>query len=262
MIRTEFIDIVVNNEHTRLACNYRETGHEMILYIHGLGCSRSHFGKAFTCRDLHEYSILAPDLPGHGDSEKPESLTYAMEEHALTLIQLLDKFSEKKIHLVCHSMGGAIGLLLAEKLPERISSFINIEGNLIYTDSTTSRRVSQLTENEFTGTYLPVLLRNMENSHDAATRQWAGSVRKTSPHAFFLSSRSLAEWTSSGRLLTMFLALEIPKYYIYGEFNRDLAVLKQLGGIKKYSVSSSGHFPMIDNPVELFGYIAGLIKKK
>ena len=260
MIKTDFIKINLNNRLLKIAFNYKKTDGELIMYIHGLGCDKSNFDNAFNCPELMQYSILAPDLPGHGDSEKPEILNYTMQEHALALVQLLGNFPEKKIHLACHSMGGAIGLFMTEQLPDRISSFINIEGNLIYSDSSTSHRVSLLSKSEFLDKYLPGILKNMKDSPDKATHEWAESIKKSSPYAFYLSSKSLAEWTSSGKLLQMFLNLACPRCYIHGEFNRNRLILNHLGGIKTFSIPASGHFPMIDNPDVLFECIAEFIK--
>jgi pyruvate dehydrogenase E2 component (dihydrolipoamide acetyltransferase) len=64
---------------------------------------------------------LALDLPGHGGSAKEvgagdaENLTDAVEG-------ALETFDIKRVHLVGHSMGGAIAALVASRRPERVAS--------------------------------------------------------------------------------------------------------------------------------------------
>ncbi len=253
--------VTFNHLHIKIACDYEHRGDSLILFIHGLGCSHAQYEKAFSGFFPPDISILVPDLAGHGDSDRPEKLTYTMQEHADILAELLNLFPEKKIHLACHSMGGAIGLLMCMNPGNRILSFINIEGNLIYSDSTTSRSISSVTEKLFLGTIFQGILARYKNSDEYAIREWSKSIRLAEPYAFYRSSKSLAEWTDSGKLLAMFLRLECPKCYIYGENNLNSMVLGRLGATSTFAIHGSGHFPMIDNPDELYDVIARFLRE-
>jgi len=55
-----------------------------------------------------------------------------------------------RFHLVAHSIGGIIGIELGEIIPNRLRSFINIEGNITAEDCTMSKRVAEMGEKHFT----------------------------------------------------------------------------------------------------------------
>jgi 2-succinyl-6-hydroxy-2,4-cyclohexadiene-1-carboxylate synthase len=71
------------------------------------------------------YQVIAIDLLGHGQSDKPSDVTaYHMENVACDLIKLMDGLSVEKTHLLGYSMGGRLALYLAIHSPERFHSLI------------------------------------------------------------------------------------------------------------------------------------------
>jgi pyruvate dehydrogenase E2 component (dihydrolipoamide acetyltransferase) len=91
-----------------------------VLLVHGFGGDLNTW--MFTQPALADgRRVIALDLPGHGGSAKEvgagdgESLTDAAES-------ALEALGIEKVHLVGHSMGGAVAALLALRRPERVSS--------------------------------------------------------------------------------------------------------------------------------------------
>src|SRR5712671_2144210 len=91
-----------------------------VVLLHGFGADLNTW--MFTQPALAEgRRVIALDLPGHGGSTKdvgagnPESLTEVVENAA-------DMLGLERVHLVGHSMGGAIGALLALRRPERAAT--------------------------------------------------------------------------------------------------------------------------------------------
>jgi pimeloyl-ACP methyl ester carboxylesterase len=56
---------------------------------------------------------VAPDMPGFGESEKPESFNYSVGGYAQHLGALLAKLGVRRAHLVLHDFGGPWGLAWA-----------------------------------------------------------------------------------------------------------------------------------------------------
>jgi pimeloyl-ACP methyl ester carboxylesterase len=244
-----------------LSHKYRKGSSELILFIHGLGCSRDSFAHVWEAAGFEKYSMLAVDLAGHGDSPRPPDFAYRMEDHAEECISLLGRFEFDRIHIVAHSMGGAVGLLAAERLGTRLSSFISVEGNLTGADcGLVSRKTISYPLREFEKTKFEQFVEANEASEDPGLRLWAGMLRKCSPLAFYRSAESLVEWSDSGKLFDLFMNLNSRKTYIYGDRNNKMDVLGMLGGINNISVSGSGHLVMTDNPGEFYKKLLNAIE--
>lgn len=91
-----------------------------IVLIHGFGSDRlSWLGNSPALMTLGRVHAL--DLPGHGESDtdvgdgSPQALMRAVAE-------ALDENRIARAHLVGHSLGGALALLLADQQPQRVAS--------------------------------------------------------------------------------------------------------------------------------------------
>jgi len=94
-----------------------------ILFLHGLA------------GDLNNWLLVQPalsqgratyaiDLPGHGGSSKDMSGFADFGGVAQLIVAFLDRVAIKQIHVVGHSMGAAIGIVLASRYPQRVQSLI------------------------------------------------------------------------------------------------------------------------------------------
>jgi len=254
MIPVNHMDIQFN-----IASKCRIKGRELIFFIHGLGCAKEHFDDAWSFDRLNEYSIVALDLPGFGDSPGHEDFSYNLLEHAEVCKKVIDSMPGFRVHIVGHSMGGAVGLLLSDMIRERLESFVNVEGNLISQAGDISRRNASLTFEEFQKKQLPGMIFVTAVSHEPGMKLWSGCIRKSDKKGLYLSSQSLARWSESGILLEKFRGLACKKIYLYGEANSFMKVLRMLDGIPAVCISKSGHFPMNDNPMEFYNTLTDFL---
>lgn len=91
---------------------------EPLLLIHGLGGTRrtwDHVLDSFAA----SHTVIAPDLPGHGESDAPAG-DYSLGALAASLRDLLVILGHSSATLVGHSLGGGIALRFAYQFPERI----------------------------------------------------------------------------------------------------------------------------------------------
>lgn len=91
-----------------------------LLLIHGF-MEDSRIWEPQLAHWSKKYRILAPDLPGFG--RKVAEDFRGIEEEAVNLWQWLDSMNLQQISIAGHSMGGYIGLAMAEQQPQRISEF-------------------------------------------------------------------------------------------------------------------------------------------
>jgi pimeloyl-ACP methyl ester carboxylesterase len=69
-----------------------------------------------------EYRVLAPDLPGFGESSRHAGHPYDYAAQVAHLGALLDTLRIPRVHLAGSSMGGTIAALYAIQHPERVAS--------------------------------------------------------------------------------------------------------------------------------------------
>lgn len=66
------------------------------------------------------FTLIAPDLHGFGDSDKPDG-SYGPDQHASDMLALLEGLRLPKVGVVGHDVGGAVMQPLARSAPERCS---------------------------------------------------------------------------------------------------------------------------------------------
>ncbi len=83
----------------------------------------------FVARELvGDYTVYAPDLRGHGDSDWAVGGTYSLPEFVLDIAALAEAITDGPLTIIGHSLGGAIALQYAGVFPERVSRVVSIEG--------------------------------------------------------------------------------------------------------------------------------------
>jgi pimeloyl-ACP methyl ester carboxylesterase len=66
------------------------------------------------------FSLIAPDLRGFGDSDKPDG-PYGPDQHTSDMLALMDALGVKRFGVVGHDVGGAVMQPLARTAPERLA---------------------------------------------------------------------------------------------------------------------------------------------
>ena len=102
---------------------------EPLLLVHGFAANNENWLRL--SRYLHEdFYIVAPDLPGHGDSVQDPALSYRIPEQARRLDAMMEQLDIEQAHVAGNSMGGAIAAVFAAEFPERVLSLglINTAG--------------------------------------------------------------------------------------------------------------------------------------
>lgn len=96
-----------------------------VVCVHGWGCSAFSFNRVLRPIADAGCSAYAPDLRGHGWSDKPlAAAAYTPDALGAWLGQVLDALGLERAVLVGHSMGGAVVLRTALQLPARVAGLV------------------------------------------------------------------------------------------------------------------------------------------
>ncbi|HWL63165.1 MAG TPA: alpha/beta hydrolase [Steroidobacteraceae bacterium] len=98
-----------------------DRGNPPLLLLHGFPASSRSFRNVIAplARDCF---VIAPDLPGYGESPPIDNPTFA--HFAVLLDVLLLQLAAGSCHLYLHDYGAAVALHLATRAPQRIRSLI------------------------------------------------------------------------------------------------------------------------------------------
>ena len=89
------------------------------LAVHGLGGTKGSFLPTVAAL-AGRFRIIALDLPGFGDSDKPIGAAYDARFFANATIDLLDALELHRVHLIGNSLGGRVALETALLHPGRV----------------------------------------------------------------------------------------------------------------------------------------------
>jgi pimeloyl-ACP methyl ester carboxylesterase len=90
-----------------------------VLALHGLGGTKGSFLPTEAAM-TPQFRVVAVDLPGFGDSDKPIGAPYDPGFFAGAAIDLLDALGIDRAHVIGNSLGGRIALELGLRHPERV----------------------------------------------------------------------------------------------------------------------------------------------
>jgi pimeloyl-ACP methyl ester carboxylesterase len=133
-------DVKANGVRLRVA--EKGTGQSLVL-LHGLFMDHTTWDQVGDVLG-REYRVVAPDLPGFGQSEKPPEsrFPYGIDAFADAVVDLYAGLELGRAILVGHALGGAVAITLAARHPELISKLILIDAQCYATNLDLVSRVA------------------------------------------------------------------------------------------------------------------------
>lgn len=192
---------------------------DKIVLLHGLGANKETFKEIINYPDLTDHTILSMDHVGHGDSSSPEEFSYTMIEMAEHVKKLIDeKAPSGKIVLVLHSMGGAIGVFLAELLGDRVKGILFVEGNLDFDDCFFSNYIiTRHSLDEWVNGKFDRILEKYRTNPEMV--EYSVAFGKAGALTLYKSSEDLVKVSKENVLLDRLVSLGVPVIGVYGDEN-------------------------------------------
>lgn len=98
---------------------HREGKGEPVLLVHGITTYSFIWRKIIPLLST-AYDVIAVDLLGCGESDKPLDVSYAIKDHAERLHEFVTRLGLGKFHFVGHDLGGGMGQIFAVQHPEML----------------------------------------------------------------------------------------------------------------------------------------------
>ena len=97
----------------------------VLLLLHGIGDSSRAWIPAMRLLQ-RSYTVLAPDLPGHGDSSNPVG-DYSLGSHASSMRDLLHVLGIERVTVVGQSFGGGVAMQFAYQFPSLCERLVLVD---------------------------------------------------------------------------------------------------------------------------------------
>jgi pimeloyl-ACP methyl ester carboxylesterase len=93
-----------------------------VVLIHGMVNSSRHW-ESVALELAQDYTVVAPDLIGHGDSATPRG-DYSLGAHAASIRDLLTAIGIDRATIVGHSLGGGVAMQFFYQFPQRTERLV------------------------------------------------------------------------------------------------------------------------------------------
>jgi pimeloyl-ACP methyl ester carboxylesterase len=262
---------------------YRIAGEgPLVVLIHGI-TSRSDVWLDVIANLSDRYTVVAPDLLGHGRSAKPRG-DYSLGAYASGGRDLLGVLGFERGTIVGHSLGGGIALQFAYQFPEYTERLVLVSSGGLGTEVHPLLRAGAVPGSELVmpliapswavrvGAAVAEFLRRfgVEAGPDLAegARGYASLADRDTRAAFLHTLRGVIDLegqrvSASDRL---YLAERVPTLLIWGTADRIIPIehgrsaAERIPGSRLVELSGAGHWPQLDDPTRLASELTRFIE--
>ncbi len=254
-----------------------------LLLLHGLGADHTTWEPVID-RLARRYTVIAPDLLGHGLSAKPRA-DYSVGGYANGMRDLLTVLGIDKVNVVGHSFGGGVAMQFAYQFPERSERLILVgSGGLGPEVTPVIRAVTTPGFEYFMGPLtLPgirqvvtTVLRGMSRTgikefrdFDEVAAIYESFKDSDARSAIHHVTRAVVDWR--GQVVTMadraYLTEEMPLCVIWGEDDRVIPAsharhaAEMAPAARIEIIPNAGHFPHKDHPERFVRIVNDFVRK-
>jgi pimeloyl-ACP methyl ester carboxylesterase len=241
-----------------------------VVLIHGMVNSSKHWEQV-ALRLADRYTVVAPDLLGHGDSAAVRG-DYSLGAHACSIRDLLSTIGIDRATVVGHSLGGGIAMQFFYQFPQRVERLGLISSGGLGHDVSPMLRGAAL-PGAAAGIWLVANRRVAAALDRAGERMWARGSRKgvylqavaramrplqdaAARRAFVQTLRSVIDVRGQhvSAMDRLYLLGELPTLIVWGERDNTipmahgLAAHELIPNSRFVTLPKAAHFPNLEDP--------------
>ena len=251
---------------------YRAAGSgPVIVLVHGITSTSATWANVLPYL-AERFTVIAPDLLGHGESAKPRG-DYSLGAYASGIRDLLMALGHERATFVGHSLGGGIAMQLAYQFPEHCERLVLVGSGGLGRDITALLRAASLPGSELV---LPLLVNDRFLGAGRMVGRLLGRVglrvhtdlgEVLRGHASLSDGEARAAFIHTLRTIVdpwgqrvdasdrLYLAQAIPFLILWGERDPIIpveharAAHRLVPGSRLELFPNAGHFPHLDDPL-------------
>jgi pimeloyl-ACP methyl ester carboxylesterase len=262
---------------------YRTAGSgPALLLLHGITNSSETWEPAAGPL-VDRFTIVAPDLLGHGKSATPRG-DYSLGAHASGVRDLLTALGIDRVTVVGHSLGGGIAMQFAYQFPERVERLVLISSGGLGREVHPILRAATLPGSELVlavlgGSWLRATgdavsatlarlgLRAGEDLAGVATG--IGSLGEAGARGAFVHTARAAIDAGGQRVSAtdrLYLAANLPTLIVWGERDpiipaaHGIAAHEAIPGSRLELFAGAGHFPHREDPIRFVSVLEHFLR--
>ena len=217
-----------------------------VIILHGWGGTIDSVKPIVQCLS-RDYTTIAVDLPGFGESSQPSS-TWGVLDYANWVSDFMDGICCPRAHILGHSFGGRVGIMLATHFPALVDRLILIDSAGIRPRRTLAMR---LRVQAFKGLRsLFNLIPNPSWRENAVKR--LGAAFGSADYRDANSMRKVFVRVVNEDLRPILPAIQAPTLLVWGEDDEDVPLMygrlmaQEIPNARMEILAGAGHFSYMD----------------
>lgn len=281
MVAKRIIELHGHRVAYRIGGEDPEATRPVLVLVHGMAGSSAAWRWVMPAL-AERYTVIAPDLPGHGDSVKAGQ-DCSLGAHANALRDLLVALGVERVTLVGQSLGGGVALQFAYQHPSRCERLVLVSSGGLGREVSWILRALAFPGVEFLAPVLfPALVRDVGNQVSRGLRriglraprleeEWRSYVSLTDPEsraAFMRTLRAVVDigGQSVSAQDRLYLSSLLPTLIVWGERDGIIPVAharrahEAMPASRLVVFEESGHFPHVEEPARFAATLVDFIE--
>jgi len=258
---SHFISVGTDRVHYVTAGQGRHT----LVFVHGWACHLG-FWREQIAALAGQARLILIDLPGHGQSDKPQT-AYTLDFFAKAVLAVLDQEQVEQATFIGHSLGAAVLCRVLHQAPEKVAALVSVDGLLCRPAGSPAEAMALLTAlgSPHYREHAAGLIRTFFPfpGTEALREKITAEMLQTPQHVILggmlaLLSPEQADWMLQ-KVDAPVLVINAPRPWWNAAYENYVRSLSPLADYRM--MDGASHFPMLEKPAEFNALLTAMLRK-